>query len=256
MVSRSRISPTRMTSGSSRSAERSASAKPCVCRWISRWLTRQFLLWWTNSIGSSMVRMCPRSDVFLWSIIAARVVDLPDPVGPVTQHHAPWRVGDVLEDLRGVQLLQRENPWGDGSEHGAGSPVLVECVGAKPGEPGDLEREIRLEALFIVLALRIVHDAGDELERRRMKEHRRLDALQVAVDPDHRGKSGREMQVGRSVLHCECEQVANIHCSVLAPGHCRDDRDGPAPGRSSPPRWGGSLRSTPGFGNSPQARLM
>ena len=31
-----------------------------------------------------MVRMCPRSDSFLWSIIAARVVDLPDPVGPVT----------------------------------------------------------------------------------------------------------------------------------------------------------------------------
>ena len=84
IVSRSRSSPTRMTSGSSRSAERSASPKPRVCRWISRWLTRHFRLRWTNSIGSSMVRMCPRSDAFLWSIIAASVVDLPEPVGPVT----------------------------------------------------------------------------------------------------------------------------------------------------------------------------
>ena len=36
MVSRSRISPTRMTSGSSRRAERSASLKPRVSRWTSR----------------------------------------------------------------------------------------------------------------------------------------------------------------------------------------------------------------------------
>nr|AAA25964.1 ORF 7; putative [Pseudomonas aeruginosa PAO1] len=57
MVSRSRISPTRMMSGSSRSAERSASLKPRVSRCTSRWLTRHFFDSWTNSIGSSMVRM-------------------------------------------------------------------------------------------------------------------------------------------------------------------------------------------------------
>ena len=57
MVSRSRISPTRITSGSSRNAERRASLKPRVSLWTSRWLIRQRLLSWTNSIGSSMVRM-------------------------------------------------------------------------------------------------------------------------------------------------------------------------------------------------------
>ena len=31
-----------------------------------------------------MVMMCPRRVRLIWSSIAARVVDLPDPVGPVT----------------------------------------------------------------------------------------------------------------------------------------------------------------------------
>ena len=58
MVSRSRISPTRITSGSSRRAERSAASKLKVSRWTSRWLMRDFFDWCTNSIGSSMVKIC------------------------------------------------------------------------------------------------------------------------------------------------------------------------------------------------------
>ena len=84
MVSRSRISPTRITSGSSRSALRSALANDSVCGPTSRWLIRHFFDSCTNSIGSSMVRMCPSSLSFLWLTMAASVVDLPEPVGPVT----------------------------------------------------------------------------------------------------------------------------------------------------------------------------
>jgi hypothetical protein len=57
MVSRSRISPTRITSGSSRRAARRAAAKLFVFVPISRWFTRHFLFGWVNSMGSSMVRM-------------------------------------------------------------------------------------------------------------------------------------------------------------------------------------------------------
>ena len=59
MVSRSRNSPTRITSGSSRRAECSAAEKLGACTPISRWLIRQLLRSCTNSIGSSMVRMWP-----------------------------------------------------------------------------------------------------------------------------------------------------------------------------------------------------
>ena len=85
MVSRSRNSPTRMTSGSSRRAECTAAAKLGLCTPISRWLMRQFLRSCTNSIGSSTVRMCPFTRRLMSSIIAASVVDLPEPVLPVTR---------------------------------------------------------------------------------------------------------------------------------------------------------------------------
>ncbi len=57
IVSRSRISPTRTTSGSSRNAERSASLNPSVSRCTSRWLIRLRFDSCTNSIGSSIVMM-------------------------------------------------------------------------------------------------------------------------------------------------------------------------------------------------------
>ena len=84
IVSRSRISPTRITSGSSRSAERSASLKPRVSRCTSRWLTRQRLDSCTNSIGSSMVMIWSGRLSLQWLTMPASVVDLPEPVGPVT----------------------------------------------------------------------------------------------------------------------------------------------------------------------------
>ena len=84
MVSRSRISPTSTTSGSWRSTERSAFLNECVSVPISRWLTTQLLCWCRNSIGSSSVMMCSWRSVLILSIIAASVVDLPEPVGPVT----------------------------------------------------------------------------------------------------------------------------------------------------------------------------
>ena len=101
IVSRSRISPTRITSGSSRSAERSASPKPRVCRWTSRWLTRHLLALvdeLDRVLDGKDVSTC--SDSFLWSIIAASVVDLPEPVGPVTRTTPRPVARDVLEDGR------------------------------------------------------------------------------------------------------------------------------------------------------------
>jgi len=85
IVSRSRISPTRMTSGSWRSTRLSAAAKLWVSSPTSRWFTYAFLLRCMNSMGSSSVMMWSGRVALMWSIIAASVVDLPEPVGPVTK---------------------------------------------------------------------------------------------------------------------------------------------------------------------------
>ena len=89
MVSASRISPTRITSGSSRIAARTPSAKLGRCVPSSRWITWLFLLRWTNSMGSSRLTMLRLRVAFSRSIIAASVVDLPVPVEPVTRI-IPW----------------------------------------------------------------------------------------------------------------------------------------------------------------------
>src|SRR5215468_7449619 len=85
MVSRSRISPINTTSGSSRNAARSELENECVSACTSRWLTRHFLWLCRNSMGSSMVIMCSSRSLLILSSIAASVVDLPEPVGPVTR---------------------------------------------------------------------------------------------------------------------------------------------------------------------------
>lgn len=80
IVSLSRISPTRITSGSSRSAARSAAENDFVCVKISRWFTRHILFGYVNSIGSPIVRMWSFRVSLMRSMMAVRVVNFPGPV--------------------------------------------------------------------------------------------------------------------------------------------------------------------------------
>ena len=85
-VSSSRISPTRMTSGSWRRTRRSARLKDAVSMPdLALVDDRRLSSRCRNSIGSSIVTMCLRIVRFMWSIIAASVVDLPEPVVPVSR---------------------------------------------------------------------------------------------------------------------------------------------------------------------------
>jgi hypothetical protein len=90
----------------------------------------------------------------MWLTIAASVVDLPEPVGAGHQHDAARLVGDLGEDLRRVQFLERQHLGGNGPQHGAGAAVLVEGVDAEARQVGDREREVALEVLLVGLALR------------------------------------------------------------------------------------------------------
>ena len=97
-VSTSRISPTRMTSGSWRRIDRSPLAKvipACSLVWI--WLIEGN----TYSTGSSIVMMLRLGSSI--SVSAAySVVVLPLPVGPGAQHHAERRPDEPGEHLVGV----------------------------------------------------------------------------------------------------------------------------------------------------------
>ena len=96
MVSRSRISPTRMTSGSWRRACFRPAEKDQVSMLTSLCEMKHFLFSWTYSMGSSMVTTRRRFRSFKYSIIAASVVDLPLPAGPVTSMRPRSRMARVL----------------------------------------------------------------------------------------------------------------------------------------------------------------
>ena len=85
IVSASRISPTRITSGAWRSVFFSAWCHECVSMPTSRCVTSESCDGCTYSTGSSTVMMWPGEVRLRWSIIAASVVDLPEPVAPTTR---------------------------------------------------------------------------------------------------------------------------------------------------------------------------
>ncbi len=73
-----------MTSGSCRSAARSAAAKLTVSMPISRWLMLAIWSLWMNSIGSSTVTMWSGRVAFRCPIMLAIEVLLPLPAAPTT----------------------------------------------------------------------------------------------------------------------------------------------------------------------------
>ena len=165
IVSRSRISPTRITSGSWRRRRAAPSAKLGASTPISRWLTMQRLCRCTNSIGSSIVRMCSARVRLTSSIIAASVVDLPEPVGPVTRTRP-----------RGFSA----SLWSDGGRPSSSSVLIASGmrrkaaptelalevdVDAEAGEARDAVREVELPLDLEVLLLLAREDLVQQLLR-------------------------------------------------------------------------------------------
>ena len=146
IVSRSRISPTRITSGSWRSAARSASEKDGASTPTSRWLTMQRLWACRNSIGSSIVMMCSVRVRLIESIIAASVVDLPEPVGPVTRTRPRGFVASCSRRWGSPSSSSVLISVGIIAEGGAEVRALEEDVDAEARDAGDRVGDVDLAA--------------------------------------------------------------------------------------------------------------
>ena len=152
-------------------------------------------------MGSSTVMMCPFTSLLILSIIAASVVLLPDPVGPVTSTRPRGfsvnlamiggspRSSNVFTLNRICRMTERD------------TPALLEAVAAEAGQVLDPEGEVQLvfglEALLLVFR---EHRVG---ERQRVfgGQHlvpRRAD--DVAVHPDLRALPGHNVKVGGVLL--------------------------------------------------------
>jgi hypothetical protein len=65
----------------------------------------------TYSIGFSMVRMWQARVWLMWPIMAARVVDFPDPVGPVTSTSPDGEVRNLSTTTVGSPSWSRSLPF-------------------------------------------------------------------------------------------------------------------------------------------------
>ena len=106
--------------------------------------------------------------------------------GPGHEHQAARQHAQVLEHLRRVQVLERQHDGRDGAEPGAGAALLVEGVDAEAREFRNLEGKIGLEELFVRLALLVIHDVVHHAVHFFVRQRWHVDALDVAVDADHR----------------------------------------------------------------------
>ena len=165
IVSRSRISPTRITSGSSRRAAFRASAKSVASAPISRWLTMQLLV-----AVQELDRVLDREDVLLALLVdhvdhrrqrgrlarAGRAGD---------EHEAARLAGELREHRRQAELVEARDLVRDQAEGGADRAALEEAVDAEAGDARDRVGEVELLLVLEPLALVVVEDRVDDLAR-------------------------------------------------------------------------------------------
>ena len=161
MVSLLRSSPTRMTCGSSRAALRMALAKVEASGPTSRWVTCARNGSWTNSTGSSMVRM--------WQArLGVDVVNhrrerrrLARAGGPRHQDEPVSPFGQGPDGLGAPELGERRHFVGDEAEDRAEAREPVEVVGAK-ARPRVRVGEVEVELFGDLLLLLGVDDLEEQ----------------------------------------------------------------------------------------------
>ena len=194
-VSSSRISPTRMTSGSWRMAARRAEPKSAVSSPTSRWLIIASL-----SCVDHLDRILDGHHVdlaarLIRSIIAGERRRLAA-AGRSGDEHEPARLeGELADGRRQAEVLERDGTQADPPEDDAHAAPAAEGVDAEAPDSGQREGEVDLvrppEVLDQVGAKHLDQHALGVGRR----QHRRLHHAQRAVDPDPRRRADLAVQV-------------------------------------------------------------
>ena len=195
-VSMSRISPTRMTSGSWRIAARRAEVKSAVSWRISRWETIAFLSWCRISIGSSIVTMLTSRYVLMRSTIDGERRRLAGARRARDQHQPARLERELADHLGHVQVAERLRADRDAAEDEAVRAARLVGVDAEPAHARQRVREVGLVRLA---------ELGDEVVGQDLLEHAlgvgrlelgHLQLAQPAVDAHARGRAHLAVQVG------------------------------------------------------------
>ena len=142
-----------------------------------------------------MVRMWPFTRVLMSSIIAASVVDLPEPVLPVTRIRPLLARHSVWHGLRQLELLHRQRLRRNGAHHRAHAVQLAHHVHAEAAVLAHVVGEVGAVVLLEALHRGLRHDFVQRVLHEVLLEPLGAQRLQVAVQADARRIAGEEMQV-------------------------------------------------------------
>ena len=142
-----------------------------------------------------MVRMCPLRRELMSSIIAASVVDLPEPVFPVTRMSPLLARHSVWHGLGQVELLHRQRLRRNGTHDGAHAVELPHDVDAEASVLAHVVGEIRAVVLLETHDRGLRHDFVERVLHELFFESLWPQRLQVAVQTDARRIAGEEVEV-------------------------------------------------------------
>ena len=115
------------------------------------------------------------------SIIAASVVDLPEPVGPVTSTSPRGLSHSLLTTGGSPSWSNVLISNGIRRKTAARGAALVEDVGAEAGQALQTEGEVEFEVFFEAVLLRVGHDAVGQLLGFGRRHLRQVERHQVSV---------------------------------------------------------------------------
>ena len=140
--------------------------------------------------------------------MAASVVDLPEPVGPVTST-SPRGLSHILLTTGGrPKLVERFDLERNQTEDASRSAALVEDVGAEASQAFQAEGEVQFEVFFEAVLLRIGHHAVGQLLGLSGRQLGQVERHQMSVHADLRRRVGGDVEVASTHLQHAAEQIA------------------------------------------------
>ncbi len=155
--------------------------------------------------------MCARRVLLIRSIIAASVVDLPEPVGPGDQDQALRDRAQVLDHLGQPELLEGQDLARDLPQRRAEAVRLAEDVDAEAREARHRVGEVDVQLLPELLLVPLLHHGLEQPEGVLPPEDRGVrDLLHVSVDAPVGLQARREVQVGSALRHDPLEHLVEL----------------------------------------------
>ena len=132
---------------------------------------------------------------------------MPEPVGPVTRMRP---LGEGMDGGRQPQFLETHDAGGDLPDGAGHGPALAKEVRPEPAHALPLEGQVDFVVFFEPFHLGFGQYAVSQPLHVFWPESRDLDGVQGPVDANLRRGSGRQVEVGRALLHHDFQQLVDV----------------------------------------------